>query len=399
MAPSPPPPPPATARWTEQYTALVRQHAAEAHSLEGALRSISYLLPGKFAGADLISEALFSAVNLLGLAHDRILAQRFRDRAPAAVVSPFNRYIEYQHERSPAFRKTAQCLTLVQTLEVLAEMATLFLCTRGAGRHAVGRGVHRLLTALIKLALRANLLRLSGGRMLPHAVMPERDYDPSQQAQADAAAAGGDGAMAAAAADPALALAAEPPVWKGRRSGRSHLPLGLSPRHGAAHGADGADGADPLDAYMATRALPDATRSPLRLLPSLAADRRRLQAEYAYLLRPVIYVLMIMRYGRRSWKPWLLSLTRWILSLIRLRGLRIRMRRDIAPLESQEYKKRLWLLLYYFLRMPLYDVYTKPRLDRFANALSTKPLLSLFSGLFQDYQPLWEQYYFTTSGF
>ncbi|RKO96215.1 Pex16-domain-containing protein, partial [Caulochytrium protostelioides] len=117
MAPSPPPPPPATARWTEQYTALVRQHAAEAHSLEGALRSISYLLPGKFAGADLISEALFSAVNLLGLAHDRILAQRFRDRAPAAVVSPFNRYIEYQHERSPAFRKTAQCLTLVQTVE------------------------------------------------------------------------------------------------------------------------------------------------------------------------------------------------------------------------------------------------------------------------------------------
>ncbi|KAJ2787740.1 hypothetical protein H4R21_007083 [Coemansia helicoidea] len=66
--------------------------------------------------------------------------------------------------------------------------------------------------------------------------------------------------------------------------------------------------------------------------------------------------------------------------------------------ERDELSRRKWLLLYYLLRQPFFGRFTESRLTRVADWCSNKPLLSLLGSLIQDYQPLWQQFYFYTAG-
>ncbi|CAO3633777.1 unnamed protein product [Cunninghamella echinulata] len=69
-----------------------------------------------------------------------------------------------------------------------------------------------------------------------------------------------------------------------------------------------------------------------------------------------------------------------------------------GPLEKEEHKRRLYLLLYYFFRGPLYSQYTSKLLEWICDATEHRPLISILTTAINDYKPFWQQCYFYTAG-
>ena len=103
--PPPPGPPPAL------HAFLANNHESVL-SLLNTLRSVSYLLPGKFAHADIAAELLFSIANLLTSLSESVLSDS---------KSAFNKYVASILKRKPV-NGLAMLLKVVECLEVLGEM-------------------------------------------------------------------------------------------------------------------------------------------------------------------------------------------------------------------------------------------------------------------------------------
>ncbi|ORX74806.1 hypothetical protein DL89DRAFT_273868 [Linderina pennispora] len=198
---------------------------------------------------------------------------------------------------------------------------------------------------IIKVVARLSLLKLSGRRMVTGTVVPERLVDPARS-----------------------------------RCGR----------------ASATEGNADLGGFVTAEA-----REPEKVAPALSLIRKYgpmgLAGELLFILRPIIYVLSLRKMGKRDWRPWALSLVVELAS-------RQLIRTDLRPasgsertVEKDELSRRKWLFLYYLLRSPFFDRFTESRLTRVADWCNNKPLLSLLGALIQDYQPLWQQYYFYTA--
>lgn len=94
----------------------------------------------------------------------------------------------------------------------------------------------------------------------------------------------------------------------------------------------------------------------VRIMSSLARF-----GEVAFILRPLLYVLGVLKWGRRSWKPWFLSLFVDIASLLAIKeGYKDGSGRStMLPLEKKEYHRRLRLLSFYLLKGVFYTKVTR----------------------------------------
>lgn len=131
-----------------------------------------------------------------------------------------------------------------------------------------------------------------------------------------------------------------------------------------------------------------------------AAARLLVGAEVLHILRPLVYVLALRRWGRRSWKPWLLSLVVELASARLTSSGAVASRRaaaeasrdpavvstSLAPLyamqgvawrrdEADELTRRKLLLLYYLLRDPFFSRFTGPAVERWQGRLGRVPLV------------------------
>ncbi|KAG0236136.1 Peroxisomal membrane protein pex16 [Actinomortierella wolfii] len=357
----------------KKYESFIFKNASQISSIESTLRSLTYILPGRFDDADLASEAIFATLNLLGIYHDTILAKHVARLPPAnrPTPSPLNRYTREWQGSSLTYRRVAFVLTLLQYTEVLIEMSV----QKKWGQKAKWRVITAIET--LKAAGRIVLLQLTNQRMIMHPIHPERDVDPSTLADL---------------AETELAF--KESHWTGARTGNTRLQLS------AVHKESKTKGSDVTDFLLSKVLTPDLVRKPRDLVGMLKGVGAF--GEYLFILRPLIYVLAMRKYGQKSWYPWLLSLSIELLSRTSLQTY-LKQRdcnRRIAgtPLEKDEMKRRLWLFLYYVLRSPFYDRYTKERLHNFTESASRKPLISLVAGIVKDYQPLWESVYFYTAG-
>ncbi|CAB4375888.1 unnamed protein product [Rhizophagus irregularis] len=77
-----------------KYDDFILNNASQISSIESSLRTLTYVLPGRFADAEFASEALFAALNLIGLYHDSILVRAAENLEPSKkpIPSPHNRY-------------------------------------------------------------------------------------------------------------------------------------------------------------------------------------------------------------------------------------------------------------------------------------------------------------------
>ncbi|KAJ3146060.1 Peroxisomal membrane protein pex16 [Geranomyces michiganensis] len=355
-----------------KYEDFVLHNAPQISGLESGLRSLTYILPGRFQDADMASEAIFATVNLVSLHHDTILSHAALRQQPELPASKFNRYTRFMLRTGGAggtsagpYRRIAYTLAIVQMFEVLTEMAA----TKLGGQKGKSKAV--LSIEIVKVLCRAALFRLSRNRMTMHATVPERDYDP-------------------ATVEPPSAVS-ESMTWTGKRTGKEHIQVDQITKQDKG-------GYDHAVQYLLSKALTESAKTPMDLLRSMTGPR--VLGEWMFILRPLVFVLMRRRLGTMSYKPYLISLAMELYSLSTSLDLStLGFRPSLTLLERDEYKRRFWLLLYYLLRNPFYAHWTRARMNAFVDSAGRRPLISLFAGILRDYQPLWEKWHFYTSGY
>eukprot|EP00842_Homolaphlyctis_polyrhiza_P006711 jgi/Hompol1/7040/HPOL_001910-RA len=315
------------------YRQFVLNNAEAIGGIERSLRSLSYILPGRFANADVLSEAgkfhslrssgwLYASVTLIGHYHDSILNKEAQRQQPQTQMSLFNKYTEANLERSPLIKKLSIALTLIKAFEVVAEM----LASNMGGMKLRSKTIVTIET--IKAAFRLLLFQLTGNRMELHSLLPDREYDPARLRPAEAISAG---------------------KWKGSRTGRE--------RYEVAAISDNA-GFERSMQFLTSRALVEPIVPPRELVQRTTGPRK--WAEYLFILRPLIYVLAIKRFGARSYRPWLLSLVIELVAFsVSIDWRRHTFEASLTQLEKEEAKRRSYLFLLYLLRNPFYEQFTK----------------------------------------
>ncbi|CAO3599717.1 unnamed protein product [Absidia cylindrospora] len=330
-----------------QYEDFLIKHAAQITTFESSLRSLTYLLPGRFHDAEFASQAVYAGLNL---------------------DSAFNKYLLFWKQRSKWNKTASDLLSILAYTQVLIEMGV----RKKWGKLAQWQIIAFL--EAIKVLLRLGLLQTTQNRMTLSPTHLQREVDPATlETRPENARTG---------------------TYQGERSGHEWTRMKDS------FALDRRDTSDDIDAFLMSKVLtPEKLRQPPQMTHVLSSLGRL--GEILYLLRPFIYVLCILKYGQRSWKPWTISVIVELGSQLALRkafdGLSEDGHDNRMPLEKQEMSRRTQLIWFNLVRGAFYSRITRPTLEHYCNRLESKPLLNMAAGVLRDYLPLWESFYFYTS--
>ncbi|KAL8915766.1 MAG: hypothetical protein Q9172_006677, partial [Xanthocarpia lactea] len=158
--------------WLTSYEDFVTKNATSVGQIESALRSLTYIIPGRFREAELASETLHTSTLLLSLYHTSLLRRHFPSPSPP---SPQTRYTNFYTARSRLYSHSAILLQTIQYTELLCEM---FFKRRG-GEKARWRLI--IVLELIKATCRTIMFWITGRRMVIENHGAERPTIPEQQ--------------------------------------------------------------------------------------------------------------------------------------------------------------------------------------------------------------------------
>ncbi|OLL22066.1 Peroxisomal membrane protein PEX16 [Neolecta irregularis DAH-3] len=334
-----------------RYESFLAHNASQVSSIESTLRSLAYVLPGRFKDAELASETLYTLLNFVGLYHDSVLS-RIQQHKPGQ--SQHARYTTHLLARSGIYRKFARLVMMLGYSQVLWEM----IAFRKGGNKVQWRII--ILLEGLKATLRLVLLRLSSYRPLLHPPLPERDIEDSP---------------------PSIALQSV----KLPRTGLTLPSLSQT---------------QSVNTFLLDKLLTaDDIKPPFQLVHRVQGLGRF--AEILYILRPLVYALLLKRYSKKNWRPWVIGISIDLAA----RNLALRSFEQTIPgglraltgLEKEELRRRGREMWWWMLRGAGYENLTKPYLESIVQKLGTGAILSLIGSVVGDYQYLWENYYFTTA--
>ncbi|XP_011656685.1 peroxisome biogenesis protein 16 isoform X2 [Cucumis sativus] len=107
--------------------------------------------------------------------------------------------------------------------------------------------------------------------------------------------------------------------------------------------------------------------------------------EVLFIARPLIYVLLIRKYGSRSWTPWFLSLAVDLLgtSFLSYATSASASRKDQRPClsdsEKDELRRRKMLWAFYLMRDPFFERYTRQKLEGAEKVLEPVPFVGFLT--------------------
>ncbi|GAA5956979.1 hypothetical protein JCM3765_006659 [Sporobolomyces pararoseus] len=412
------------------YEATLLANASRIASIESTLRTLSWFIPGRFNDADLASESLYSLTNLVSLYHDNILHKAVSS-LPAPLRPPSSshtRYTRHWTTVSPPYRRMAQLLSVIQSVELLLEMTV---------RKKKGRpGAEKLAIGLeaIKVALRLGLMGATKGRTSVQPPVAEREMDPTllekerdrmirmrkaaanppssshpPQSAADVLLRRLDGKQSDAELGLVEGEIEEKEFWTGAKTGF------VRPTLASLRQEQDAPPGDPTSAfasgqqkdlsmeYLSRKVLTiEDVKRPEDLIERAKGVKQL--AEIIWILRPLIYVIAMKRYGRRHTLPYLLSLALEYLAYTLRQSSTTRMYASKASgpllpyapseLEKQETGKRGQAFWWYLLRGPVWEMWTKPKLEGISDRFADKPLIGFVSTMIKDYTPLIDEYYY-----
>ncbi|XP_048536995.1 peroxisome biogenesis protein 16 isoform X1 [Triticum urartu] len=107
--------------------------------------------------------------------------------------------------------------------------------------------------------------------------------------------------------------------------------------------------------------------------------------EAVHIFRPLVYVLLIRKFGIKSWTPWLVSLAVELASLgIHSHATDLNHRtgkvHQLSSAERDELKRRKMMWALYVMRDPFFASYTRRHLEKAEKALSPVPLIGFITG-------------------
>lgn len=361
-------------KWLGMYSEFITKNSSAVSQIESALRSLTYIIPGRFRESEIASESLHSGVQLLSLYHDSLLAKAMA-RLPAAQrqhPTPHNRYTKFWTERSPTYKRIALALQMVQYTELLWEMAA-----KRRGEKVRWRVV--VFLEAVKALCRLLLLRLTNSRPLVSPPLPQREVDPSSLEDSSASSNGMD--------TPPSEQSVETENWTMPRTGLSMPSL-----------PDSSD----ISSYLLSKVLTADDIKPPKALLHRVSGKGEL-AEALFILRPVIYALAMQHYSgdKRSWRPWLIGVgIEYGARQLAKKDFQERLAgglRGLTGLEREELRKRGWALGWWMMRGAFYENVTKAWIHALTRRLRNKPLLDIVGSVIEDYEFLWDQYYFPTA--
>ncbi|WFD32201.1 hypothetical protein MSPP1_003244 [Malassezia sp. CBS 17886] len=418
--------------WNAYETFLIA-NASQITGFESSLRSITYILPGRFKDAELGGEAIYAALHLLGMYHDSILfriifSRRVPPSDPATTLvreelvlgdlpkpSLHARYTSYWRSVSRTYRVLSMLVMVVEATQLLTEM----IARRRLGKQRAWDVVVAIET--VKALMRLSLVRASQERPIIQPPLPQREVDPAIL----------DSRRSATPGTPASL------TWRGRRTGLARRSIAtLVPRPGDA-GA-GEAGKDVYE-YMLSRTLTEQDVSPppvlVRQFPALLGR----VAETLWIVRPLLYVLALRRWGPRDVKPFALSLLLevlarsmrrrsfvlaakdvdaapmppmssvslmlnmlgiqnsfldWLAGSLSARNPRYALAKPISAVEADEWAARDRAFWWYLLRGPVWYQWTRPKIAGLVGRMENRRIIGLLGSIIGDYLPLVDDYYY-----
>ncbi|KII93730.1 hypothetical protein PLICRDRAFT_152744 [Plicaturopsis crispa FD-325 SS-3] len=357
-----------------RYESFLLNNVSTISSLESSLRSFTWFLPGRFKDAELASEALSAMLNAMSMYHDTVLAKIMQSDPkykPIIPASLHTRYTRAWSNKDRGYKWAARALELIRFTELLIEMG-LRRKVSSANRW---RGV--ILLETIKAFLRFFMLRITRRPLLSPPI-PERDFDPAAIPSHSNAS-----SPTLAPSSPASSPPVTPDHLKNNRTPLPPHPL-LTPPPPTRSDTS-------VEDYLLPKALTTASVRPsLSLVRALSSPQDWL-SEGIYILRPLVYAVLLTS-DRQSNRPLVTALALELVS----RNFR-RSAPPSAALERAEYARRDRDILWYLLRGSIWQSYTRPKLEAFADSTARTPLLGLFSALLRDWVPLIDEYYYYTA--
>ncbi|CZR63795.1 related to peroxisomal membrane protein peroxin 16 [Phialocephala subalpina] len=347
------------------YSTFITKNQSSVTQIESALRSLTYIIPGRFRDAELASESLHSSIQLLSMYHDTLLT-RAVSKLPGMpkATSMHNRYTKFWMTKSGMYRKVATLLAVVQYTELLWEMMA-----KRKGEKIRWRVV--VMLEIVKAACRFLLLRITNSRPLVTPALPEREVIPEEAVEEEEEFED-EGYGGSEVSGPHSPRRIEAKEYKMKRTGLS-LPVLPNPSD--------------ISSYLLSRVLTaDDIKAPSALLNKVNGSAQL--AEILHILQPVIYAIAMSRSKDKSnWQPWLLGLSiEYAARQLRKDGLRT------TALEREQWGKRGWAMGWWAMRGAFYENVTKGFLHK-----TSEKLPSLISGVLDDYLYLWDGYYFSSS--
>lgn len=369
-------------RWLHLYADFITKNAGAVGQVEGTLRSLTYLAPGGMRMSDIGSEGLTSAVQLLSLYHDHLLSctQPHSIRTHPQQLTPHNRYTRFYCQKSATYRRTATALQMVQYTELLLEMMV-----KRKGEEARWRLV--VVLEAVKAVCRLILMRLTNSRPLLTPPLPEREVVEEKTIREE-----GEKVEDHLPSPPSERSEPGSEKWTMPRTSLTLPPL-----------PDAKD----ISAYLLSKVLTADDVKPPTALVQRTSGLGEI-AEVLFVLRPVIYATALSYWGHRQggknradWRPWLLGLSiEYGARQLAKHDLETRRpggARGLTQLEREEIKKRGWSLAWWSMRGAFYENITRGVVRGVANKLKGKPLLNMVGNFIDDYNFLFDQYYFPTA--
>ncbi|PSS24337.1 Peroxisome biogenesis protein [Actinidia chinensis var. chinensis] len=348
----------------EAYKIWVRRNKDYVHSLESLASGLTWLLPERFSESEIGPEAVTAVLGMFTAVNDHII-----DTIPTQVKTG---------SAEPSSFPYSLCITLLKDLETLVEVTAQHFY--GDDKKWNFIAATEAMKALVRLAL----FRNSGYKMLLHGgetpnVEKGSGALNSQNGFGHLAKPGwqpGPGnlknyheknswnlegrAMSALSRFGENARMASEPTWLHRVQHQHALmepPLSVAER-------------PTLSTIFAERGL----RGALFML-----------GEVMFITRPLIYVLLIRKYGIRSWFPWCISLAVdlagvGILShVMMLRQSTEGRQLHLSELEKNELRRRKLLWALYLMRDPFFDKYTRKKLQSAERLLEPVPVIGILT--------------------
>lgn len=404
----------------DMYAEYVASNAHSVGQVESTLRSLTYLLPGaRLNDSELASESVHTFVQLLSIYHDHLLKKKAASlsRSASAKLAPpkpshHARYTMFWSDSSSLYTKAATMLKMVQYTELLWEMT--------ARRRGGERGRWRMVVFLesFKALLRLLLLRITNSRPVVTPPLPVReDFAPAEQHEEDMEEFS-ESDMRVLDPIPFEAMDAfgdsgipTPPM-----SDSDKVPIHNNPADPFAMPRTGfimpsMPTPDSISSYLLEHVItPDDIKPVQQLVHQLTSFRGQI-AEIMYILRPLIYAILMQRVARRYgyegakwkrvWSPWLVGLAiEYFARQLAKQDLASRTpgsQPGFSALEREEVRKRGWNMAWWGMRGAFYENITKGAINTVAAKLKGKPLLDLVGGVVEDYEHLWGNYFFSTS--
>lgn len=344
-------------RGWKRYKQIISDNPETVSQVETTSRVLSYIIAGRIDDSQVLSELVYLSSNLLVFLNDQIL-KNSANLIPKVTLS---------QERIQKF------LTVLQYAEVFLEMS--------AAKYWGDNGRWVLIVALqiTKAVLRLMSLWVNKSGIQPSPPLPALDRDALIQTQYKTST-----AKELNEFEENLETESETingSTYSLKRSGRLMRKLSAAPpmnfrswkvpkEHGALQD--------------------DNHNNRLTMYTPTVLSPQRMWAETLYVTRPLAHLLTMYLFGVNSWKPWVISGGIDISSLCMMGDTE-----NLNPHEKSEVKKRTIMLLYYLLRSPFYDQYSKMKILFTLSMLAENiPLVGIILRPLIQYLPTWQRIYF-----